>query len=90
MIGKKLSPILNEIADTILEFNVSKGLPPKYDNSVLESATYIFMSVMADKMWELQEKENMDIEIRQKMGEELGHAIKKLIWIYTGIDSNNF
>ena len=36
-----------------------------------------------DKMWDLQEKEGLDIEIRQEMAARCGKEIKKLIKFYT-------
>ena len=62
MIGKKISPILVEIENTLWEFESNKGVKPEYTDEGFRSATKIFMSTIMDKMWELQEKENINIK----------------------------
>jgi hypothetical protein len=39
-----------------------------------------------DRVWELQEKEEMDLETRNKMAVSCGEEVKKLVKVYTDID----
>ena len=87
MIGKKLSPVLEEIEMTILEHEVGIGNPPQYTEAGFRAATKIFMSAFMDKMWELQESENIPINSRQAMALKAGFGVRDLIFTYTGIDT---
>lgn len=86
MIGEKLAPVLKEIEDTLWEFEANRGVAPNYPDKALASSTKIFMSVMLDKMWKLQQKENMDMKVRGEMAQRLGEEIRKLIKTYTDIE----
>ena len=55
MLGEQLNPILLEIEDAILEFDVEIGAKPNYSIEGFGAATKIFMSVLMDKLWELQD-----------------------------------
>jgi hypothetical protein len=46
------------------------------------------MSVLMDKIWNLQCNENMDMEDRVKMVEKAGNDIRNIIKIYTDIDTH--
>jgi hypothetical protein len=85
-LGKKLSPILSEIEDTLLENYEAK---PGFDDEGFRASVYIFQSALLDKMWELQEKENLSIEIRGEMAVTCGEAIRSLIKTFTDIDTHN-
>jgi len=90
MIGKKLSPILLEIESTIVEFDYYKGTKPEYTKDAMRAATKIFMSVLMDKMYELQDKEKIDFDDRLNMAEKAGKELKKLIKTFTNIDTLDF
>ena len=90
MIGEKLQPILEEIENTIWEFEANVGIKPNYPDDSLKSATKIFMSVVMDKIFNLQNNEKMDMEDRLKMAEACGKDIRKLIKTYTDIDTHEF
>ncbi len=87
MIGKKLSPVLEEIELAILEYEVNIGLKPNFTPEGFRAIIKIFMSAFTDKIWELQEAERMDIETREKMVTKAGEELRKLIKIYAGIDT---
>jgi len=90
MIGEDLQPILNEIEETIWEFEANVGIKPNYPEESLRSATKIFMSVMMDKIFNLQNDESMEMEDRMKMAAACGKDIRKLIKTYTDIDTTEF
>lgn len=87
MIGKKLSPILEEIENTIWEFEANKGGPPLYTDDGFRASLKIFMSTMIDKMYLLQKKEGIKLDDNGKMAFKLGEEIKKLVKTYTNIDT---
>jgi len=87
-LGKKLSPILVEIENTLWEFEANYATyKPEYPIDAFRAATKIFMSALMDKMFDLQEKENMDLNDRCEMATKVGEDIRKLIKIYTNIDT---
>lgn len=87
MIGKELSPILQELEDALWFHEANNGDKPCYSNEGFRASCKIFISAVMDKMWDLQEKEGLDIEIRQEMAANCGKEIKKLIQVYTDIDT---
>ena len=89
MIGKSLSPILLEIEEIIIENEVNLGIKPDYSKEALRSATKIFMSVILDKMWELQKLENIDIEDSDNMAIKCGEEIRTFIKKFTDIDTHD-
>jgi hypothetical protein len=89
MIGKKLSPILVEIEDTLWEFEANRGIKPEYTNEAFRSGIKIFMSVLMDKIWELQENEKITLDDRIKMVEKAGADVRELIKTYTNIDTQD-
>lgn len=90
MIGKKLSPILREIAETLWEVEANNNHVPMYSNEAIADAAKIFMSVLMDKMWKLQEEENIPQEQREQMAQKAGEELRTLIKIYTNIDTHTF
>jgi hypothetical protein len=88
MIGKKLSPVLVEIEETLWEFEVHSNSQPDYTTEGFRAATKIFMSALMDKIWNLQSNEDMDMEDRIKMVEKAGNDVKNIIKIYTDIDTH--
>lgn len=90
MIGQKLTPILEEIEFTIIDFDSQVNLKPQYGPNAIRSASKILLSVLMDKMWELHEAEKMPQEYRIKMAEACGGELRKLLKTYTGIDSFEF
>jgi hypothetical protein len=86
MIGEKISPILIELESILWEYEANGGLKPEYSIEGFRGATKIFMSVLMDKMWELQQKENIPLQDRINMVEKAGKDVRKLIKTYTDID----
>lgn len=84
--GKVMSPILLDVELAITDYTSQVGNKPNYDKHALRSATNIFISVLMDRVWELQEKEEMDLDTRNKMAVSCGEEVKKLVKVYTDID----
>jgi hypothetical protein len=89
MIGKKLSPILSEIESALIEYELNINRPPEYTDEGFRASVKIFLSVMLDKMWKLQEDEGIDIDTRADMAEKLGTEIRNIVRIYTNIDTHS-
>ena len=87
MIGKKLSPVLQEIESKLWEFECLSPDKPDYTPEGFRAATKIFMSVLMDKMWDLQEKEDISFEDRIKMAEAAGNRLNEFIKSFTDIDT---
>ena len=90
MIGQELSEILCEIEETLITFDSSESGNPNYTDVGFRAATYIFMSALMDKMWGLQESEDMTMEIREQMARKCGSDLRNLIKTYTDMDPFNF
>lgn len=89
MIGKKLSGVLHEIESALLEFEANVARPPEYTDEGFRAAVKIFMSAMLDKMWKLQENEDIDIDTRADMATKLGNELRNMVRVYTNIDTHN-
>jgi hypothetical protein len=89
MIGKKISPVLSEIESALIEFEINVARPPEYTDEGFRASVKIFLSVMLDKMWKLQEDEGIDINTRADMAEKLGNELRNIIRVYTNIDTHS-
>lgn len=89
MIGKKISPILEEIEETLLEFEANRGIKPEYSIEGFRAGTKIFMSVLMDKIWELQQNEGIEMKDRLNMVQKAGEDVRNLIKTYTNIDCHD-
>jgi hypothetical protein len=89
-IGEKIDPILQEIETALWEFEVYDTGKPCYPENSLKAATKIFMSVLMDKMYDLQDNENFIMNDRINMAIKAGEDIRKLVKIYTNIDTYDF
>jgi hypothetical protein len=88
--GEKISPILTEIEDAIWEHDFAEIGKPNYPIEAFRASIKIFMSVLMDKMWELQNNENLSIEDKSNMAQKAGEDLRKFVKIYTDIDTHNF
>lgn len=89
MIGKKLSPILSEIEDTLLEFEANVGAKPEFTEEGFRAGIKIFMSVMLDKTFELQIKEGFSEEDAGDMANKMGEDLRKFVKTYADIDTHD-
>lgn len=89
MIGKNISPILVEIETALWEFDIQNGFKTEYTEDGFRAAIKIFMSVIMDKMWELQETESIDMKDRENMACKAGEDLRSLIKTYTGVDCHD-
>ena len=87
MIGKHLSEHLVTIEKTLWDWEYIRGEKPNYTPEGFRAGCKIFMSILMDKIWELQEIENISMEDRMLMVEKVGAEVRKLVKIYTDIDT---
>lgn len=87
MIGKRLSPILEEIEDTLWEFEADVAQKPEFTMSGFRAASKIFFAAFMDKMWELQTEEKITQETREDMAVKAGEELRQLVKKYTNIDT---
>jgi len=83
-IGKELSPILEEIEISLLEFSDYK---PEFTKEGFRAAIFIFQSALMDKMYERQQEIKLGQKQCEDQAEQLGTEIKILIEKYTGLDT---
>ena len=88
MNGEQLSPILIEIESALLDHQVFDGSKLDFSMEAFRAVIKIFMDAMLDKMWELQQSENISMKDRVAMAVELGNEVRKLVKIYTNIDTH--
>lgn len=89
MIGIQISPILTEIESALFEYEANNGAKTEYTMDGFRAGTKIFMSVLMDKIWELQSSEGIEMEDRCKMVMKAGQEIRDLIKKYTDIDTHD-
>lgn len=86
--GKNISPILEEIADSLWEIDARDNQEPyEYSDEAFASALKIMMSVSMDILWKNQEKDNTPFNIRKKQATKLGEDLAKLISDNLNIDT---
>lgn len=90
MLGKKLTPIIEEIEFAIIEFDSELNTKPKWGDTALRSSAKIFISVLMDKMWDMMESENIPQDTRVQMSEQCGKEVRKIIKTFCNVDSFEF
>lgn len=86
-IGQQLSPVLEEIEATLLEHAATVASPPEFTPEGFRAGVQIFMAVMMDKLWSLQQSEDMPIENREEMAVKMGKDIRDMVKTYTDVDT---
>ena len=87
MIGKQFNPYLLQIEEILWNFESNNVGKPEYELEGFRAICKIFMSAMMDKMWDLQESDEMALEDRAAMAEKCGREVRNLIKTYTNIDT---
>lgn len=85
--GKQITPILEEISDSLWEIDAREHQEPYgYGSSALNSASKIMMSVCMDRMWSDFEKLDTRLEARLNIVEAFGNDFRQLIKTHLGVD----
>ena len=84
----------NEIKNILVDVEklmwMKSGQMIDYGDDAFRASTVIFMTTLMDRMWVLQEKEDLPIEDRKNMAEKAGQELRKLVKTFTDIDTFNF
>lgn len=88
MIGKKLSPVLEEIEATLWEFEANDGGKPNYSLQGFRASVKIFMSALVDKFFEKQQADGISEKDTLEAVEKLGQDIRAFVFNATGIDTH--
>lgn len=80
---------LETIANDLLKQNAEAKRnenKPNYSNRDFMNAVIIFQTALMDKMWDMQDRDNMSTYDRIMMAESCGRKLRNLIHTYTGLD----
>lgn len=87
-VANEITPILIDIEKKLWISESGFSPIPKYSDDAVRASIKILMTILITKMWELQEREELDIEIRESMAERFGMELKHIIKVYTDIDTH--
>ena len=80
MIGKKISNGIEEMENTLWEYEAFNGAKPNYTLEGFRASTKIFMSALLDKFFEKQQAEGVSQEDTLKAVEKLGQDVRALVF----------
>lgn len=86
-VGRVVSPVLEEIEAALWTYDSFAVDPPEYTMGGFRASIRIFASALMERLWMLQEKEQIDLEDRIAMTERCGQDIRNLVKVYTDIDT---
>ena len=78
----------NELEKIATEILNTSRIKPNYTNRDFMNIVIIFQSAMIDKLFEVMNFDNMEIEDRLLMAEKCGIDLKDFIFKYTNIDTH--
>ncbi len=86
-IGHRLKPLLMIIENALWEYEVKNIDPPGFDDEAFRAIIKLFGASVIERVWNLQESEQMSDDDRLAMGVAAANEIRKLIKVYTNIDT---
>jgi hypothetical protein len=86
-IGQRLKPILNLIENALWDYECKNECVPDFDDEAFRSIIKLFMAALIERVWKLQEKEDMSMDDRIAMGQAAAKDIHKLIKVYANLDT---
>lgn len=75
--------------DLLKQLDSTENCKPNYSNRDFFNILLIFQNAIGDKMFDLQNRENMELSDRENMAIKCGEELRKLIKTYTGLDTTN-
>jgi len=85
--GQELHPILEVIHKAIWEHNANfEGERPMYSDEDMLFASTIIIDVLLDRMFAIQEKHKVEMNVRLNNANEAGTRLRMLIKEFTGLD----
>lgn len=79
---------LEHSSNSILEDEANSCTKPNYTNRHFLNTLIVFKSALIDKIFDVQEYDDMGFEDRVKMVEKAGEELHKLIFTYTNLDTH--
>jgi len=80
-----MSNELEILANQILN---SDGLKPNLSKRDFFNSLLIFQNALMDKLFDLQDYDNLELLQREKMATKCGEDLRKFIHTYTGLDTH--
>lgn len=85
--NKAINDCINEVFDMLVDYNASiQGTFGITDRAFL-STTYIMTTACMERMWDLQENENISQKDREEMAQAFGTELRLLIKKFTSVDT---
>ena len=81
-----LSDVFAKTENVLLDYAIL-GRKLNITEEGFRACVFIFSQAMMDRMWDLQQEEKMDIKDRCNMAKAVGEDIRKLVKIYTNLDT---
>ena len=79
----------NGLWDHDLRVEEQHASPYEYDDETFRACIKLFMSSMMWKLWEVQEKNDVEFSIRCDEAESVGNEIKEFVKKWTDIDTRS-
>lgn len=89
-VGETVKPLLQIIENAIWEYELVSPLTPEFDDESFRSIIKIFAAALIERVWRLQENENMSDNDRVNMALSAAEELRKFIKVYTNIDTTSF
>ena len=83
----ELEAIANDLLTQNAEAKVNEN-KPNYSNRDFMNAIIIFQTALMDKMYDMQDYDDMSVYDRIQMAESCGHDLRNIILMYTGLDTH--
>ncbi len=86
-IGAAIKPLLMMIENALWEYELKNDRGPCFDDESFRAIIKLFACSVIERVWDLQENENMNMDDRVAMGEAVGKEIMHLIKVFTNINT---
>ena len=86
-IGSKIGPTLVKIEENVADMTDNYAHPIGLNNAQFIALSRLFISALYDKMWELQNLEEMPVEVRQDMYTKVNEEVCRMMVVYADIDA---
>jgi hypothetical protein len=87
VVGEGVSKALCEVEDVLWGCDFAEARVSFTDEG-FRASVKVFMSALMDKMYELQDKEGLSLDVRLGMAQKAGDGIRDLVKIYTNLDTH--
>lgn len=90
-VGETVKPLLLIIENAIWNHEAEHSeMMPQFDNESFRAVVKIFITTIIERIWSLQESEDMSFDTRCEMAKSAAEEVRKFIKVYTDIDTMKF